>query len=213
MIKIEPQLLCGKNVMIAAHGNSLRSIIMYLDELTSQEVGIWTCWMFLPFSSTYNWTVCVFPFVRLLAWSYRLGYRCFTFLKRENLFEEAALWRQMKQAFMLTLRCVGFSETTIWKESVKRFFGLYLSYVDLDKQINLLQFQCILYQFLQFTIPFSIQFIFAEVGSIQAKVGREVSILDWRYEKIYGSSTLELFSLNSKAVLSFAAACLPFGFY
>ncbi|KAL2503803.1 Phosphoglycerate mutase family protein [Abeliophyllum distichum] len=35
---IEPQLLCGKNVMIAAHGNSLRSIIMYLDKLTSQEV-------------------------------------------------------------------------------------------------------------------------------------------------------------------------------
>ncbi|KAM7520746.1 hypothetical protein LguiB_019708 [Lonicera macranthoides] len=35
---IEPQLLFGKNVMIAAHGNSLRSIIMYLDKLTSQEV-------------------------------------------------------------------------------------------------------------------------------------------------------------------------------
>nr|KYP72530.1 2,3-bisphosphoglycerate-dependent phosphoglycerate mutase [Cajanus cajan] len=36
--KIEPQLLSGKNIMIAAHGNSLRSIIMYLDKLTSQEV-------------------------------------------------------------------------------------------------------------------------------------------------------------------------------
>nr|XP_043607378.1 2,3-bisphosphoglycerate-dependent phosphoglycerate mutase 1-like [Erigeron canadensis]XP_043607379.1 2,3-bisphosphoglycerate-dependent phosphoglycerate mutase 1-like [Erigeron canadensis]XP_043607380.1 2,3-bisphosphoglycerate-dependent phosphoglycerate mutase 1-like [Erigeron canadensis] len=35
---IEPQLQTGKNVMIAAHGNSLRSIIMYLDRLTSQEV-------------------------------------------------------------------------------------------------------------------------------------------------------------------------------
>ncbi|CAL1390395.1 unnamed protein product [Linum trigynum] len=35
---IEPQLQSGRNVMIAAHGNSLRSIIMYLDELTSQEV-------------------------------------------------------------------------------------------------------------------------------------------------------------------------------
>ncbi|GAB2290577.1 2,3-bisphosphoglycerate-dependent phosphoglycerate mutase 1 [Dionaea muscipula] len=35
---IEPQLSAGKSVMIAAHGNSLRSIIMYLDELTSQEV-------------------------------------------------------------------------------------------------------------------------------------------------------------------------------
>ncbi|KAL8252774.1 hypothetical protein R6Q59_036467 [Mikania micrantha] len=36
--EIEPQLREGKNVMIAAHGNSLRSIIMYLDKLTSQEV-------------------------------------------------------------------------------------------------------------------------------------------------------------------------------
>ncbi|KAK9930579.1 hypothetical protein M0R45_027614 [Rubus argutus] len=36
--QIEPQLLSGKNIMIAAHGNSLRSIIMYLDKLTSQEV-------------------------------------------------------------------------------------------------------------------------------------------------------------------------------
>lgn len=35
---IVPRLSTGKNVMIAAHGNSLRSIIMYLDELTSQEV-------------------------------------------------------------------------------------------------------------------------------------------------------------------------------
>ncbi|XP_064983450.1 2,3-bisphosphoglycerate-dependent phosphoglycerate mutase 1-like [Musa acuminata AAA Group] len=36
--KIVPQLLSGKNVMIAAHGNSLRYIIMYLDKLTSEEV-------------------------------------------------------------------------------------------------------------------------------------------------------------------------------
>ncbi|XP_051118036.1 2,3-bisphosphoglycerate-dependent phosphoglycerate mutase 1-like [Andrographis paniculata] len=35
---IVPQLESGKNVLIAAHGNSLRSIIMYLDNLTSQEV-------------------------------------------------------------------------------------------------------------------------------------------------------------------------------
>ncbi|PON54996.1 Phosphoglycerate mutase [Parasponia andersonii] len=35
---IEPHLQSGKNVMVAAHGNSLRSIIMYLDKLTSQEV-------------------------------------------------------------------------------------------------------------------------------------------------------------------------------
>ncbi|KAH7299555.1 hypothetical protein KP509_24G017900 [Ceratopteris richardii] len=36
--QIEPQLLAGKNILIAAHGNSLRSIIMHLDKLTSQEV-------------------------------------------------------------------------------------------------------------------------------------------------------------------------------
>ena len=38
-IQIEPKLQAGKNIMIAAHGNSLRSIIMYLDSLTSQEVN------------------------------------------------------------------------------------------------------------------------------------------------------------------------------
>ncbi|CAM6011887.1 unnamed protein product [Sphagnum balticum] len=36
--KVVPELEAGKNVLIAAHGNSLRSIIMYLDKLTSQEV-------------------------------------------------------------------------------------------------------------------------------------------------------------------------------
>ncbi|KAI4345221.1 hypothetical protein L6164_012363 [Bauhinia variegata] len=35
---IEPQLKSGKHVMVAAHANSLRSIIKYLDRLTSQEV-------------------------------------------------------------------------------------------------------------------------------------------------------------------------------
>ncbi|KAH9559137.1 hypothetical protein CY35_06G042500 [Sphagnum magellanicum] len=36
--KVVPEIEAGRNVMIAAHGNSLRSIIMYLDKLTSQEV-------------------------------------------------------------------------------------------------------------------------------------------------------------------------------
>ncbi|OMO56023.1 Phosphoglycerate mutase 1 [Corchorus capsularis] len=36
--QIEPQLQSGKHVMVAAHGNCLRSIIMYLDKLTSLEV-------------------------------------------------------------------------------------------------------------------------------------------------------------------------------
>ncbi|KAL2893899.1 2 3-bisphosphoglycerate-dependent phosphoglycerate mutase [Bienertia sinuspersici] len=35
---IETQLQSGQNIVIAAHGNSLRSIIMYLDALTSEEV-------------------------------------------------------------------------------------------------------------------------------------------------------------------------------
>ncbi|GMY11320.1 2,3-bisphosphoglycerate-dependent phosphoglycerate mutase 1-like [Fagus crenata] len=35
---IEPHLQSGKHVMVAAHGNSLRSIIMYLEKLTTQEV-------------------------------------------------------------------------------------------------------------------------------------------------------------------------------
>ncbi|XP_062098831.1 2,3-bisphosphoglycerate-dependent phosphoglycerate mutase 1-like [Humulus lupulus] len=35
---VEPHLQLGKHVMVAAHGNSLRSIIMYLDKLTTQEV-------------------------------------------------------------------------------------------------------------------------------------------------------------------------------
>ncbi|KAK3042979.1 hypothetical protein RJ639_000956, partial [Escallonia herrerae] len=35
---IEPQLLTGNHVMVVAHANSLRSIIMYLDKLTPQEV-------------------------------------------------------------------------------------------------------------------------------------------------------------------------------
>ncbi|KAL0543273.1 hypothetical protein IC582_018364 [Cucumis melo] len=35
---IEPQLQSGKHVMVAAHANSLRCIIMYLEKLTSCEV-------------------------------------------------------------------------------------------------------------------------------------------------------------------------------
>jgi 2,3-bisphosphoglycerate-dependent phosphoglycerate mutase len=36
--QVVPELQAGKNIMIAAHGNSLRAIIMYLDQLTSKEV-------------------------------------------------------------------------------------------------------------------------------------------------------------------------------
>ncbi|CAM0913677.1 unnamed protein product [Alopecurus aequalis] len=36
--QVVPHLMAGKHVMVAAHANSLRSIIMHLDKLTSQEV-------------------------------------------------------------------------------------------------------------------------------------------------------------------------------
>ena len=36
--KILPLLNNGKNVLISAHGNSLRSIVMYLDKLTKEQV-------------------------------------------------------------------------------------------------------------------------------------------------------------------------------
>ncbi len=35
---IVPALQAGKNVIISAHGNSLRAIIMYLDQLTEEQV-------------------------------------------------------------------------------------------------------------------------------------------------------------------------------
>jgi 2,3-bisphosphoglycerate-dependent phosphoglycerate mutase len=37
-LEIEPQLKAGKNVVIAAHGNSLRALIMYLEKMTPKEI-------------------------------------------------------------------------------------------------------------------------------------------------------------------------------
>lgn len=36
--KIFPEILKGKNILVAAHGNSLRSIVMHLDGLTKEQV-------------------------------------------------------------------------------------------------------------------------------------------------------------------------------
>ncbi len=36
--EIEPQLKAGKDVIIAAHGNSLRALIMYLEDLTPEQI-------------------------------------------------------------------------------------------------------------------------------------------------------------------------------
>jgi 2,3-bisphosphoglycerate-dependent phosphoglycerate mutase len=33
-----PQVLAGKNVLVAAHGNSLRALIMRLDKLSTEEI-------------------------------------------------------------------------------------------------------------------------------------------------------------------------------
>jgi len=36
--EIEPQLKAGKNIVIAAHGNSLRALIMYLENMTPAQI-------------------------------------------------------------------------------------------------------------------------------------------------------------------------------
>ena len=36
--RIIPDLKAGKNILVAAHGNSLRSIVMFLDKMTKEEV-------------------------------------------------------------------------------------------------------------------------------------------------------------------------------
>ncbi len=36
--EIVPQLMAGKNILIVAHGNSLRALIKYLDEISDEEI-------------------------------------------------------------------------------------------------------------------------------------------------------------------------------
>ena len=36
--EILPEMRCGKRVLIAAHGNSLRALIMYFEKLTEEEI-------------------------------------------------------------------------------------------------------------------------------------------------------------------------------
>jgi 2,3-bisphosphoglycerate-dependent phosphoglycerate mutase len=36
--KIVPELKAGKNILISAHGNSLRALVMYLEKLTKEEI-------------------------------------------------------------------------------------------------------------------------------------------------------------------------------
>ena len=37
-LEIEPKLKAGKNIVIAAHGNSLRALIMFLENITPEEI-------------------------------------------------------------------------------------------------------------------------------------------------------------------------------
>jgi 2,3-bisphosphoglycerate-dependent phosphoglycerate mutase len=37
-VKIFPAVKAGKNVLVAAHGNSLRAVVMYLDQLSREQV-------------------------------------------------------------------------------------------------------------------------------------------------------------------------------
>ena len=36
---IEPELSCKKNILIVAHGNSLRALVMYLENISEQEIS------------------------------------------------------------------------------------------------------------------------------------------------------------------------------
>jgi 2,3-bisphosphoglycerate-dependent phosphoglycerate mutase len=36
--EIVPKLKAGKNIIIAAHGNSLRALVMYLEKMTPEEI-------------------------------------------------------------------------------------------------------------------------------------------------------------------------------
>jgi 2,3-bisphosphoglycerate-dependent phosphoglycerate mutase len=36
--KILPKLRAGKNILISAHGNSLRALVMYLEKLTKEQI-------------------------------------------------------------------------------------------------------------------------------------------------------------------------------
>ena len=37
--EIEPKLLAGKNVLVVAHGNSLRALIMYLEHIGKDDIS------------------------------------------------------------------------------------------------------------------------------------------------------------------------------
>ena len=37
--RIAPQLLAGQNVLVTAHGNSLRALLMYLEDVSSDDIA------------------------------------------------------------------------------------------------------------------------------------------------------------------------------
>ena len=37
--RIAPQLLAGQNVLVTAHGNSLRALLMYLEDVSADDIA------------------------------------------------------------------------------------------------------------------------------------------------------------------------------
>lgn len=121
-LQIEPLLLSGKHVMVVAHANSLRSMIMYLDELTSEEVKneihkfqakfLYICCIYISFHLLYR--------NRLSTWNCQLEYLCCTYVKKENLSEEEVLLDPWKLGFMLIQRFELFF--TIFQIPSMRYF-------------------------------------------------------------------------------------------
>lgn len=52
--EIEPKLRSGKNVLIVAHGNSLRALIMYLEEISPEDIANVNIPNCLPRKYTFN---------------------------------------------------------------------------------------------------------------------------------------------------------------
>lgn len=103
ILQIEPQLQTGRNIMVAAHANSLRAIIMYIEKLTPQEVMHY----FLRIDKGYflqaTYGEIYFLVSRLIIWNYQMGFHYFIYVKMENLERGAVLLDLQRLVFMLIL--------------------------------------------------------------------------------------------------------------
>ena len=102
ILQIEPQLQNGRNIVVAAHGNSLRSIIMYLEKLTSQEVIHYFLriakWLKVLSSIRLSF-ICLLN--RLPIWNYLLGFHYFTYTSMGDFWRGAVLLDLRSMEFML----------------------------------------------------------------------------------------------------------------